>query len=652
MVVAVRAASVGSRFVIHKLIQSARWKAYAFTPRAALEPLADWRRVKSRSVRARLQLEAVRRGDVALAEEIVPMLYRQRAYLAIAQAAFARGDVRTSLRYARRVRDHRLVAWRQLLFAEIGFILRRRVRREVSRKELEDANAWTQDHLLYALMRTDCFEYEQAAVHLISARVMHDERARTTFLAMLERARHDIVRSLVAIRATKRGGVADCLLAEYVRSLEPQPAITRAEQDEAIAMSSEAPRHRRVLVDVARACLRKGQDVESRLRSLVHLGGSLASDAIAANFNGLAWTPRMRALEALAMIDPRAAMLRTTDEHVLRIAELCGGVRRGHALACGRVVARLARAGLNAEAWLTELAAVLGHAPDLGVFELLLARELPASPRDLVDADALAVLSSDAHDRILAKVPIEALMIARPARVGSTMQPWTATQWRALFTRLQAHDTYVEHTTLVACAKLLGLADYAPLRLGQLPGVRTLTKLGRYQLRLLDKRHDLLTYLRFPDIAVHSCYRSDSRMYAFETQLRLFDAWRDPLTMCFHIESIATGEPCGFVFGSFVEVDGAPGAVFNSLHLRPRAERFATLRALESALAPLGLAHLGIANLYGGRGALPPNYQQRPARFRRLRALGRGSTLVRDAYDDITSTSNLTVREDHLFWRS
>ena len=86
--------------------------------------------------------------------------------------------------------------------------------------------------------------------------------------------------------------------------------------------------------------------------------------------------------------------------------------------------------------------------------------------------------------------------------------------------------------------------------------------------------------------------------------------------------------------------------------MRPKTIRVAVIRAFEQAIAPLGIAHIAIANMHGGRGELPPEYRSRTERFTRLRALGRGGQLVTYAYDDITRFANVEVERSYLYWRS
>jgi hypothetical protein len=177
-----------------------------------------------------------------------------------------------------------------------------------------------------------------------------------------------------------------------------------------------------------------------------------------------------------------------------------------------------------------------------------------------------------------------------------------------------------------------------------------------FRVRLLDKRLDLLTYLRFPDVPARSCYRSDNWFYHRRTRTDLAAAWKDPLTLCFHVERERDRafRPCGFLFGSFADADAKLALVLNSLHVRPgsAAVREHVLRAVERIVAPFGIARLGLANEHGGRGPLPADYVLQPATIVRHRALAIGGRLVTAIHDDIEVPANRTARVSHLYWRA
>ena len=706
------------------------------TPRILPRHLAllarDPRSIKERSLRAGMLLRHVhiaiaeRRFDdaLALASEIEPARFWQRGQLALARGYFEANNVREALRRSRCVRDPALVAERQLLLGEIRLAIRPEaeagIADVVTLAQLRDARpapTWTElelrpappchDRLMIAAawtrrgLRTenhDCFD--RAMLHL--HHVQPTRAARHVFLGILTRSHVDVLEGLFALRTTRASGVVDAYLAEHVaqraarlehvhvpqalrRGLAGEPPISadaasvdRSLHDEGLAI---AGRRRFILISTSRACLRSAlrgtlpwtrDAIDARLRTLVHLGGTLGREAIA---NALVDEPRdellwERALDALALIDARVAArvaltnLPRIDNTLLRHIEVLRGVDRGFAHAFHRAREILASRDLDADAWLGELLqtwrARAGRFPDPAALVALAARpDLPSTPSALfaqIDA-AGNILASDAHDQIapkLSRAVIETLVLARPARVDPRMCAWTIARWQELFTKLVNRRDFVEHTTLVQCARVLRCA-FRPLRLGDLPalGVPSTVPFGPYRLRFLDKRFDLLTYLRFADVPARSCYRSDCKFYRndYNTEQAVLDAWKDPLTFCFHIEK--DGIPHGFLLGSFAAVARRPAVVLSSLHVRPKtaAVRIAALRAFETAIAQLGIEHIGVANVHGGRGPLPDNYLQRPMTFTRFRALGRDGKRIMDAYDDL-AYANEPVTFARLYWRS
>ncbi|MDQ3339144.1 MAG: hypothetical protein M4D80_28620 [Myxococcota bacterium] len=687
------APTVGSSFIILGLIQSPRWKAYALEPRIVVDvPDLDPTRIKARSIRAGAWLLRVRRaitaGDdgAALADRIEPQLYWQRGQLAVARGAFERGDLRAALQRIRRVRDYRLVAERQILLAEIRLAVREEdLRHAATRRQCLEAvpsPAWTElvpqpsalcrHHLLMAVMGTrvgmrrgDMDSLDAAAWHLKQTRM--DAPARLALLGMFARAHVDVVDALVALRTCARGGFADALLAEYLRTTRfvtppamalgraglspPSGDIERALYDEGVALSPRVAQRRRVLISASQAWLRRTDDpsvIVPRLRTLVHAGGALAIEAV----KSARRSPHAdEALCLIAPVDGARRAVAQCDDRLLRLAELRGGVARGFSHAYRRAYETLVQSRRDAGTWLAALVDELGVLPEPHVLSSIAARrELPPTPRELLD-DVRArvhVLASDAHDRVAPKLDehtIDALLLAHPARVDPRMRAWTRAEWAALFTKL-ARRPFVEHHTLARAAQVLGVR-YAELRLGQLP-IPTVTSAGEVRLRLLDKRFDLLTYLRFADVRARSCYRSDCRMYRTDTQDAVLDVWQDPLTFCFHVE--LGGAPCGFVFGSFALADNRSCAVLSSLHVDPQRLRLPAIQALETALAPLRI-EIGLANLHGGHGPMPDHFRQRARRVHRLRALGRGDSLVTTAYDDVAFSANRPELVDHLWWR-
>ena len=142
------------------------------------------------------------------------------------------------------------------------------------------------------------------------------------------------------------------------------------------------------------------------------------------------------------------------------------------------------------------------------------------------------------------------------------------------------------------------------------------------RLRYLDKRMDLLTFFRFADPA-SCCWNSTGSNFA-TTQSRLLAIWKVPLSFCFHLARMTSGnEPIGFVFGSLARVDEAPAVLLNGLYLRRQlpAVRAAALRGLERFFRHLGVRWMGVASRYGGIGTMPGRYRYGSRKEFRPRAL-------------------------------
>jgi hypothetical protein len=709
--------ALGSLFHVCSLIQNPRWKALALSaalgaPTPVVEDfdLAAARRIRVHSVRCDALLvlveRAATRGQFDLAQtaasEIASQLKWQRGQLALARGYFEHGRITDALRLVRHARDRRIVAERKLLLEEIRLQRAKPTRGKMpSRDELAQArpakhaigpSTWCRYELLLAVIdlrvallgEPKCFGY---AVERLDTRL--DRSARRTFLGMLARSRLDVLDVLLAMRTSPSGKRIEPLLAEYVAiemeriaipaalhrglaNLAPTTAdarsLERALHDEGIALSAAAPSKRRVLISTAQTCLRSASTdrswdpevIATRIRTLAHLGGALAINAIETALDHP--DHGARALEALCMLDPSEALRRPLTARLMRLVELRRGVAPGFAHAYARTLDRLR----GREQWLTDLLQIWrtrhGGLPEPDVLSMLSERpELPADPATLLDSltDAVTEIERDWHERIVDRIAeqpalLDALVLARPARIAPQMPVWSFRRWRELFAKLRARTDFVEHNTMVTCARRLGLQNHIQLRLGlSRIGVAPMMPFGAYRLRLLDKRRDLLTYLRFADIVATSCFRSNNELYPTLTENALIEVWKDPLAFCFHIER--AGEPRGFLFGSFALVGDQIGVVLNSLHVRPNSDdvRIGAIRAFEAALCrPLGIERIGIANMHGGRGALPPDYVRRVERIVRLRALGRSGHLVRKTYDDITQTANMRVTVGHLYWRA
>ena len=173
------------------------------------------------------------------------------------------------------------------------------------------------------------------------------------------------------------------------------------------------------------------------------------------------------------------------------------------------------------------------------------------------------------------------------------------------------------------------------------------------RIRYLDKRADILDYLRFAD-SVPCCFNSTSEWFSGHVGW-ISDAWRDPLTFCFHIERTQqhTRAPLGFVLGGFALVEQRAAVVLNGIYLRRQSAgiRAAVLRFVESRFCePMGIEEVGVANSHGGRGRMPKTYSVRSRDIKRVRALSRRGAPVERIYDDVSHVVNRLVSVQ-LSWR-
>jgi hypothetical protein len=371
------------------------------------------------------------------------------------------------------------------------------------------------------------------------------------------------------------------------------------------------------------------------------------------------------ALGHLALLDPHRARdlgiprlgeLRVPVE-LLRRCELRGAIAPGFTRAfaharrlwmkkgavCELVTAWWRHTGeLPSIAMLDRLAQPNAKVPTIA--ELL--ERVAAAPEALRGEDHVAVATRVLNDDEL----LEDLELSSPARIDPTMRPWRSRVMRGLLRHALSKQVGTVVPALVhKIARRLRPATLQPIEQLEISGVR-------YRVRLLDKRLDLLTYLRFADVPARSCYRSTDGFYHRRTRTDLAAAWKDPLTLCFHIERerARAFHPCGFLFGSFADADGVLALVFNSLHVRPASAsvREQVLRAVERIVAPFGIARIGIANQFGGYGPLPVDYVAGDVAIVRHRALAIGGQLVTEIYDDIEIKANRPARIDHLYWRT
>ncbi|MBA2545178.1 MAG: hypothetical protein H0V17_36385 [Deltaproteobacteria bacterium] len=447
---------------------------------------------------------------------------------------------------------------------------------------------------------------------------------------------------------------------------------------------------RRGLIAAAASVLREaiaepaawdGELVACRARTLARLGGSLAREALEAALGNVASGASVVSdhgrvvFEALCWLDREAAgrlaIAHATSVGGMPLLELA---ERGRALVPGFTRAWTAVhtaianriGGGGARDWLGDL--VAGHGVPshelLGwVEQRAVEGELPA-PRELL---ARAAERCEALQRVW---PLEAArMVAddralldtlRLVRGGDSIargKPWGQSEWTRILRRAASVETGVVDRAIVEqCARRLrGTRHVQSLLAGDLTvlGVDRERQVDRVRVRLLAKRGDLMSYLRFADVPIASCYRSDSPHYR-ETRDHLIAVWKDPLSLCFRIERL-DGRPFGFVFGGFATLATGPIAlVLNGMYLaRQRLDtRTAVLEAIEDMVCrPLGIRHVGIANQFGGQGPLPFDYRHQTLTGTRLRALRKQGKLVTDAWDDISYEVNLPIGLD-LWWRT
>ncbi|MEL6349871.1 MAG: hypothetical protein AAFV53_42605, partial [Myxococcota bacterium] len=160
------------------------------------------------------------------------------------------------------------------------------------------------------------------------------------------------------------------------------------------------------------------------------------------------------------------------------------------------------------------------------------------------------------------------------------------------------------------------------------PMVPEIQPLGHgVRLRVLRKRADLLTVLRFAD-PVSCCWQSTQGNLV---RGRVQSIWKDPLSFVFHVERQEHGlrKPIGFVFGCLALLlhkktdEGEVCALLNGLYLQRQKPvlRDRVLAGLEAHFSAIGVQEIGVANQYNGRGAFPERYRMRSRRLKRARAL-------------------------------
>lgn len=487
------------------------------------------------------------------------------------------------------------------------------------------------------------------------------------------------------LTATLPASMSSGLRGEHLESRDPR-SIERALYDEGVALSVRAAPRRHALATVIRYCVRSAlldpetwhaDVIATRLRTLTHLDGERARDALAKPLATLPVSSSFAgpALETLAVLDANAAagiaLARACElgaaavDRALSILERHHGIPRGFASAYSSARVRVG------EVFLVDLFAswskrASGPVPVL-LLEVLAKREsAPASPQALFDELGCLIeeLACGSHIDLAHRAAresgfVELLQIAASPRVDAHVVARHDVSWSGLLDEASSKEVGVIDFAVVAeCAEKMRCDELALAR-GDLVALGAQRVMSfsvdgeEYRVILLDKRRDLLTYLRFADVAACTCYRTDTRdLYEDRTRLATLEVWKDPLSFCLRIERGV--RPIGFTFGTFIEIEGRIGIALSGIYMRPNTAplRAEVVRGIERGFcAPLGVRDIGIATRYRSRGPLPPEYVEESVTAVRLRALRRNGRLVTRAYDDVSWEVNEQVVIDDLHWR-
>lgn len=502
-------------------------------------------------------------------------------------------------------------------------------------------------------------------------------------------ARDWVVRSLERAFAGWRAEPAP-VIAEVPSDLL---SIERARFDESRVLEGRVSKS---IVRSTRRCLRLAVStrpdldpelVHVRLRTLLHVGGARATGALeqlleAAERPGAAVES---VLETLAVLEPGRARIafgrhlrlfvrEPGASRVVAMLEVFGALDEGFGARWAALRERVSveRYEIAVEAWLIAAAEAWQRAgfgpPSKELADTLwLASEdatspngeLLATPQELLDRllDELAFLDDAAPRDLFAQLDARRARLLRllfPAPRAARMGP---TPLAALEAGKRLLDSYAFQDDEALISSTLDTpAQARALTRGvcPVPPAATVELEGGARLRYLDKRRDLLAFLRFAD-TVPCCLSST----AGSVHMDVLFAWRDPLTFCFTVErrTDAGLRPLGFVLGGFARVGRTAerAVVFNGIYLarRSAALRARIVEALEERFVrPLGVRHVGMAAVYGGAGPLPERYQRRATRMTRLRALreGAGQRRTREIYDDVSFVANAPVTVHHVHW--
>jgi hypothetical protein len=517
--------------------------------------------------------------------------------------------------------------------------------------------------------------------------------------------------SITPARAFALGVGGDPAAWHDFRSAQTAPGDwVRCCYDEGVSLSPARESHREALVRASRGVLREAlrpdartsaEVVASRLRCLTNLGAARAAASLervlrAAPGDGTHL--RTAFLHLLRLSPARAGTLFLErpevfyggglDSELARALEAKGVFERHSAdawVALATNVARHARDKHAPLAWISAFGPLwlqrFGRPPGTATLHALAAllSTGPATP-----AEALARLEAQ-RERLVDRPPGEffdaltrtplalaTLRALAPDDDGSGGPRWDDRRWRALLDRLRELPLRVDEAAVRRLAGALTPSRDGPdlvraLLEGSCPVPAGRWPLGRPEgehLRYLDKRRDVLAFLRLAD-SVMCCFHSSSCAYGDPATGRggnyrwVLALWCDPLSFCLHVARGADGEgpPAGFVFGSFGLAGSKPVLLLNGIYLRRQDERTraAVLARIEASLArPLGVTAIAVGNRFGGGGPLPRGYDRTPRTVVRLRALqDYAGTPLRTVYDDISSVTNQPfVTDRHVAWKT
>lgn len=543
-----------------------------------------------------------------------------------------------------------------------------------------------------------------------AAHNLRDLHVSTLVLQALDKG-GDLAAQLEQIRARLGHTAADHLWSAHIvrrcRALHGQPPAAGEEPASAalrdehrMLTAAEWPRRRMVARVCRIALLQAAPSVASadwpvRLRTLGHIGGDIGANALLAVLERADARPgrlgaaiRAEAAAVLVRVHPERALswLGQSADTLppLALTGLLEALSARHLLPpetaaqwqklCGLVANRPRAAGF-CEALLRAWRAQEGGLPTPTVLEGA-CQELQRNPE--ADPTTLFVSALRGLSETLALPPLEVaaaladdplqqsrLRWVAPERLPHKALPWSGEQLGRVLRRLADGPEEIHLRTLARLMERIPSPHTEPLRTELLYGKPwsahgpTQPLVGRARLRMLDKRRDLLTFLRLAD-AVPCCWDTRSH-YSEHTHSRILSLWRDPLSVAFHVEVQAQDgwRPTGFVFGSLGLVDEgvsqpAAALLLNGLYLRRQRLplRAAVLAALEQRAEAIGVRNVGIANRYNAFGAMPARYRLGPRRVRRLRALSVRGCPVQYAVDDISMEVNTPRRLTHLYWHT